>query len=171
MVSLGLNELTQWGQLRHICVSKLTIIGWDNGLSPGRHQAIIWTNIGILLIRPLGTNLSEIPTFSLKKIHLKISSVKWQPFCLGLNVLTGSSLLVTVWCLFGAKPFNDYYWFDAIWTFRNKLKWNLNGNTKYFSKRNGFQNMICEMSNTSSNYQNNIWWLWYQKQVPTNMEK
>ena len=36
------------------------IIGSDNGLSPGRHQAIIWTNTGILLIRPLGTNFSEI---------------------------------------------------------------------------------------------------------------
>ena len=36
------------------------IIGSDNGLSPGRRQAIIWTNTGILLIRPLGTNFSEI---------------------------------------------------------------------------------------------------------------
>ena len=42
--------LTHWGRLTHICVSKLTIIGSDNGLSPGRHQAIIWTNAGILLI-------------------------------------------------------------------------------------------------------------------------
>ena len=30
------------------------------GLSPGRRQAIIWTNAGILLIRPLETNFSEI---------------------------------------------------------------------------------------------------------------
>ena len=55
----------------HICVSNLTIIGSDNGLSPGRHQAVIRTNAGILLIRILGTNLSEIlieiHTFSLKK--------------------------------------------------------------------------------------------------------
>ena len=35
-------------------------IGSDNGLSPGRRQAIIWTNVGILLIEPLGTNFSEI---------------------------------------------------------------------------------------------------------------
>ena len=34
----------------HICVSKQTIIGSDNGLSPGWRQAIIWTNAGILLI-------------------------------------------------------------------------------------------------------------------------
>ena len=44
----------------HICVSKLTITGSDNGSSPGRHPAIIWTNAGILLIRTSGTNFSEI---------------------------------------------------------------------------------------------------------------
>ena len=44
----------------HIRLSKLTIIGSDNGLSPGRHKTIILTNAGILLIGPLGTNLSEI---------------------------------------------------------------------------------------------------------------
>ena len=38
----------------------LTIITSDNGLLPGRRQAIIWTNAGILLIRSLGTNFSEI---------------------------------------------------------------------------------------------------------------
>ena len=83
--------LTQWGRATHICVGKLTIIGSDNGLSPGRRQAIIWTNAGILLIGPLGTNFNEIfieiHTFSFKKIHLKMSSGKWRPFCLGLNVL------------------------------------------------------------------------------------
>ena len=46
--------------MTHICVSKLTIIGSGNGLSPGRRQAIIWTNVGILLIQTLGTNFSEI---------------------------------------------------------------------------------------------------------------
>ena len=44
----------------YICVSKLTIIGSDNGLLTERHQAIIWTNAGILLIGNLGTNFSEI---------------------------------------------------------------------------------------------------------------
>ena len=70
---------THWGRVTHICVSKLTIIGSDNGLSPGRRQAIIWTNAGILLIRTLGTNFSEIlgqiHSFSFKKMHLKMSSL------------------------------------------------------------------------------------------------
>ena len=43
-----------------IYISKLTIIGLDNGLSPGGRQAIIWTNDGILLIGPLETNFGEI---------------------------------------------------------------------------------------------------------------
>ena len=46
--------------MTHICVSKLTIIGSDNDLSPDRRQAITWTNAGILLIGALGTNLNEI---------------------------------------------------------------------------------------------------------------
>ena len=37
-----------------------TIIGSDNGLSPPRRQAIIWTNDGLLLIRTFGRNFSEI---------------------------------------------------------------------------------------------------------------
>ena len=52
--------LTHWGRVTHICVSNLNIINSDNGLSPGRRQAIIWTNAGILLIGPLETNFSEI---------------------------------------------------------------------------------------------------------------
>ena len=78
----------------HVCVSKLTIIGSDNGLSPDRCQAIIWTNAGLLLIGPLGTNFSEILieilTFSFKKMRLKVSSGKRRPFCLGLNVLNSA---------------------------------------------------------------------------------
>ena len=84
--------LTHWGRETHICVEKVTIIGSDNGLSPGRRQAIIWTNAGILLIGASGTNFSEIlieiQTFSFKKMHLKMSSGNERPFCLGLNVLT-----------------------------------------------------------------------------------
>ena len=87
------NELTHWGWVTYICVNKLTIIGSENGLPPGRRQAIIWTNAGILLIGPLGTNFNEIlikiQTFSFKKMHLKMSSGKWPQMasCLGLNVL------------------------------------------------------------------------------------
>ena len=78
------HSLTQWGRATHICANKITIIGPDNGLSPGRRQAIIWTIAGILLIGPFGTNFSKIligiQTFSFKKMHLKMASAKWRPF-------------------------------------------------------------------------------------------
>ena len=81
--------LTHWGRVTHLCVVKLATIGSDNGLSPGRLHAIIWTNAGILLIRTLGTNFSEIlgeiHSFSFKKMRLKMSSAKWRLFGLGLN--------------------------------------------------------------------------------------
>ena len=77
--------------MTYICVSILAIISSDNGLAPGRHQAIIWTNAGILLIRTLGTNFSEIlgeiHLFSFSKMHLKMASAKWRLFGLGLNEL------------------------------------------------------------------------------------
>ena len=89
-------SLNHWGRVTHICVSKLTIVGSDDGLSPDRRKAIIWTNAEILLIGPLGTNFSEILieiiTFSLKKMRLKVSSAKRRPFCLGPNLLRIDSL-------------------------------------------------------------------------------
>ena len=77
--------------MTHICVSELTIIGSDDGLSPDRRQVYIWTSAWILLISPLGTNFSRIIfecyTFSFMKMHLKMSSGKWRPLRHGLNVL------------------------------------------------------------------------------------
>ena len=50
---------------------------------------------GILLIGHLGNNFNEILikiyTFSFKKMHLKMSSGKWRPFCLSLNVLINNN--------------------------------------------------------------------------------
>ena len=84
-----------------ICVGELTIIGSYNDLSPGRRQAIIWANVGILLIGPLETNFSEIliaiEAFSFKKMHLKILSAKCRPFCLGLNVLSHWNMNAWKW--------------------------------------------------------------------------
>ena len=86
-----MQTLTHWGRVKHICVGKLTTIGSNNGLSPGRRQVIIWTNAWIFLIGPLGTNFSEIlieiHIFSFKKVHLKMSSRKWWSFSLCLNLL------------------------------------------------------------------------------------
>ena len=138
-------HVTHWGRETLICVSKLIIIGSDNGLSPGpqsnikmssyqyrkcrcgdktvvrssylhnvisytgKMSSLYWiralasakplsrTNAWISLIGPLGINLSEvlmeIHILSFKKMYLIMSSGKWRPFCLGLNVLTPCGLL------------------------------------------------------------------------------
>ena len=104
----GLFGISDWGRVTHICVSNLTIIGPDNGFSPGRRQAIIWTNAGILLIWPWGTNFSDIligiQTFSFKKMHLKMSSAKWSPFCLGPNVIyTHVIVYWDIWSMFWTR--------------------------------------------------------------------
>ena len=112
--------LTHWGQVMHIRVGNVTIIGSDNGLAPTRHQAITWTNDRILLIRPLEANfneiLSEILTFSFKKIHLNMLSAKWRPFCLCLNVLT---LLVLTGIFLGWSAVSNFSQIsDSRWKFR-----------------------------------------------------
>ena len=75
--------LTHWGRVTHICVGKLAITSSDNGLSPGRSEAIIWINAAILLIGPLWTNFSkiviEIHIFPFKKMHFKMSSGYLRP--------------------------------------------------------------------------------------------
>ena len=49
------SPITHWDRVTNICVGRLTIIVSDNGLSPERRQALIWNNVGIWLIGPLGT--------------------------------------------------------------------------------------------------------------------
>ena len=119
--------LTHWGRVTHICVGNLTIIGSDNGLSPSRRQAIFWTNAGILLIGPLGTNfsetLAEIITFSFKKMYSKVSFAKWRPFCLGLNVLT-QGLLGDMAVIFKFVTLQHVLMIDILSIIsENALKW------------------------------------------------
>ena len=68
-------SLTYWDRKTHVHVCT---IDSDNGMSARRRWAIIWTNAGILLIWPLGTNISEIlieiDIFSFVKMYLKMSS-------------------------------------------------------------------------------------------------
>ena len=86
--------LTHWCRVTHISVSKLTNIRSDNGLSPGRRQAIIWTNAGILLIGPLGTNFSEILSefkyFHSRKcsenVVCEIVSILSRPHCVNSRI-------------------------------------------------------------------------------------
>ena len=60
----------------------LTNIGSDNGLSPGRCQTIIWSRDRSNIVN--GTHRNKLQW----KIRLTMSSAKYQPFCVSLNVLT-----------------------------------------------------------------------------------
>ena len=80
--------LTHWGRVTHICVSKLTIVGSDNGLSPGRRQAIIRTNAGLLWIGTLGLqwNLKQnsyifIQENAFENVVWKMAAILSRPQC------------------------------------------------------------------------------------------
>ena len=65
--------------LRPIAFSKLTIIGSDNGLSPGRRQVIIWTNVGILLTERLGTHFGDFFFIEINiQIHIHIQEIPFE---------------------------------------------------------------------------------------------
>ena len=155
--------------MTHICVSKLSIIGSDNGLSPGRRQAIIWTNAGILLIWTLGANFSdvwsEIHAFSFKKMHLKMASAKWRPFCLGLKVLkaflaklhwsppsaaympqwTGSSMFQVKACrLFSTKPLPEPILAECQLDSLEQISVIFKSEFYHFLSINAFQNVVCQ---------------------------
>ena len=90
-------------------VSRVSI-GSDNGLSPIRRQAIIWTNTELLSIVQLGTNFSEILIKkSFTKMHLKITSTKWRPFCPGGDESTNKRYLwfQLSWLVSIQSPAND----------------------------------------------------------------
>ena len=114
-----LGPLSYWGRVTHTCVSKLAIIGSDNGLSPSRRKPITWTNTELLLIRPLGTNINEILIeifiFSFKNMQLKMSSGNLRPLCLGLSALKWNSNKSAIW--FAVL----YNWPTMIYMLANKL--------------------------------------------------
>ena len=108
--------------MTHIWVSKPTSTGSDNGLSSGRCQAIIWTNAGILLIGPLGTNLSEI---SAKFIYFHWRKCIWK-----CRLENGGHL---------SRP-QCVKWFERIRFSRHVWYTPLSGieETPYFTKKNAY---------------------------------
>ena len=87
MATLGHRKLTYLPLVRIYASVNRVSIGSDNGLAPNRRQAIIWTIAGLLSIKPLRTNFSEIlikiQNFSFTKMHLKIPSAVMVAICRG----------------------------------------------------------------------------------------
>ena len=133
------DELIHWGRVTHICFCKLIIIGSDNGLSPGRRQAIILTSAEILLlIQTLGTNyseiLNEIHTYVFKKMQLKLLFGKWWQFRLGLS----ASLFLCAKLVINSTKREILVWIHDLlaWTTSKSLDLNyfiLCGNVRRYS--------------------------------------
>ena len=85
--------------MTHISVSKITTIGSDNGLWPGRSQAIIRPNAGILFIWTLGTDISEILSeiryFHLRKCTWRCRLRNGRPFVSASMYLSRTHLFGT----------------------------------------------------------------------------
>ena len=127
---------THGGQVTHICVSKLTIIGSDKGLLSGQCQTIIWMNAGILLIRPLAKNLNEIlieiHTFSFKKILWKMAAILSQPQCVdnySQLVIVYDSSTASIdqgWGILNHfPPFWYFSQFSALWIYMLAIEYHI----------------------------------------------
>ena len=98
-------DLTHWGWVTHIYLGKLTIIGSDNDLSPDRHQAITWTNGGIMLIGPSGkisikfnqNATTFIQENAFENVIWKITAILSRP----QYIQQTSSALFVAWCQSG----------------------------------------------------------------------
>ena len=96
-----------------ICVSNFTIIGSDNGLVPGRCEAIIWNQCwNIVNAKPrnkfLSAIFSEIHTCSCNEMQLTISSAKRRQFCRGRNVVNWSRIQF-FWAEINGLPEEDLH--------------------------------------------------------------
>ena len=94
-INVGLPNLvlTHWSRAMHICVSKLTIIGSDNHLSPGRRQAIIWTIAGIFnctLGNKLQWNFNRNSNICIRENAFENVVCEMASICLGLRAYLSS---------------------------------------------------------------------------------
>ena len=165
-LDIYLSEVIILNSSRPSGVGNITIIGSDNGLSPGQCKAIIWTSAGIFLIWTLGTNFNEISikfhTFSFKKMHWKMSAILSRPRCF---MITSAHLThlprvphICVselcqhwfrwWLVAWSVPshYLNQCWLIVSWTLTNKFQLDLNWNVKLFLHENALENIICEMA-------------------------
>ena len=94
-------SLSHWGQVMHICIGNLTIIGSDKGLSPARHQCwliVNWTLGNKFLLNFHQNTMIFIQENTLKNGIWKMASILCWPQCLILSQPQGS------------YDFYDTYW-------------------------------------------------------------
>ena len=172
----------------HICISKLSIIGSDNVLPPGRRQAIIWKKQCcnfVNTLRPIQNGrhfADDIFKYTFlnqnARISLKIS--------LKVRINNIPALVQTMaWRRPIDKPLSEPIMVSLLthicitqpqWVYRNprnNFQCNLKRNTCIFLQENAFENVVCKMAvisyrprcvTTTDNVQ-----LWMIHEVPTIM--
>ena len=87
-------------------------------------------------------------------MHLKMSSAKWRPFSLGLNVSTHPGRVMPIWVKYTGPPFGcpcstpNHFW-NRFWhmfnlAFWNKCQENMNQNTSKFVQGNKLKpGIVC----------------------------
>ena len=131
----------------------LTNIGSDNGLSPGRCQTIIWSRDRSNIVN--GTHRNKLQW----KIRLTMSSAKYQPFCVSLNVLTNwrrdkmATILQTM-------LLNTFSWMKTL-KFWLKFHWILFQTVQLIIFQHWFRWWLGAILATS--HYLNQWWLVYRR--------
>ena len=98
--ALSCSLLTHWCWMTHICISKIIIIGSDNGLSPSHYLNQCWNIVNWNIGNKLQWNCNRNQYIFIPEMHLKMSFVKWLPTYLSLNVLNGLGMGTNVlWTL------------------------------------------------------------------------
>ena len=130
------NKKYHWGRVTHICVSKLTIIGSDNGLSPGRRHAIIWTNARILLIdsnlrnklqwNPRRNSFIFIIENVFENVVCEMASIWSRPQCVNQGVETSQRMFkmrpgAHFWVARSFEAFESGHWAIAFPLFYSLL--------------------------------------------------
>ena len=100
------DELTHWGRVTHICVSKLTTIGSDNGLAPNHYLNQWWNIVNWTLRNNLQWNFNWnsnifIRKNALENVVCEMASILSRPQCVNkpshISHFLGSGKVKVAW--------------------------------------------------------------------------
>ena len=134
--------LTHWGRVTHICVSKLTIIGSDNGLAPNHYLNQWWNIVNWTLRNKLQWNFNRnsnifIEENTFENVVCEMSAILPWPQCVkwyhqehweGVSdhqaQVSGQEQNLLWKCHLYIYLFSRNFWRTRSWT---PINWRLNG--------------------------------------------
>ena len=146
----------------HICIRNWLTIGSGKGLSPVWCQTIAWTNVGLLPIRLLGTNFSEIQirilSFSFKIMHFKLLFAKMAANLSRVTLVMALRAVLALCCFshFITLMSNEHHGILHNWQlhclFYSLLKLKKNEVTVLLSQCKGKPQVISRFPSQTCNY-------------------